>query len=191
LPLTDEKFEALLRWLNSNRELAGKEYEAIRNKLVGMFTAEGFSDAAALADETIDRVADRLAEIEAEYEGQPVRYFRGVARNIIFEERRRKEIPTDKLPERPTRNVDVTEEYTCLLRCLKFLKPKDRDFILDYHVYDGADKITNHLTMAEELGVSVIYLRVKAHRARISLEKCVLDCVERLKRNEKTVTNIM
>ena len=113
MPLTDEKFEALLRWLNSNREVVGEEYEAIRKKLVGMFTAEGFSDAEALADKTIDRVADRLAEIEVEYEGQPVRYFRGVARNIIFEERRRKEIATDRLPERPTRNADVSEEYTC------------------------------------------------------------------------------
>lgn len=182
MPLTDEKFEALLRWLNSNRDVAAGEYEAIRKRLIGMFTANELSDAEALADETIDRVGDRLADIVAEYEGPPLRYFRGVARNIIFEELRRKEIATDRLPERPTRNVDVSEEYTCLLRCLEFLKPKDRDFLLDYHVYDGADKITNHLLMAEELGVSVTYLRVKAHRARISLEKCVLDCVERLRK---------
>ena len=182
MPLNDEKFEALLRWLNSNREIAAEEYEAIRKRLIGMFTANGLSNAEALADETIDRVADRLADIEAAYEGPRVRYFRGVARNIIFEELRRKEIATDTLPERPTRDVDVSEEYTCLLRCLKFLKPKDRDFILDYHVYDGAEKIINHLVMAEELGISVTYLRVKAHRARISLEKCVLDCVERLRK---------
>lgn len=190
MPLTDKKFQALLEWLSSNREEAGVQYEMIRNGLISMFAAKGLTDAEGLADETIDRVADRLSEIEPEYEGKPFHYFRGVARNVIFEAWRRKEIPTESVPERPSRKLDVSEEYTCLLKCLKFLRSKDRDFILDYHVYEGADKITNHLVMAEEMNVTIANLRVKAFRTRSSLEKCVLDCVDRIRRNKNPSNGI-
>jgi len=182
LPLTNEKFDALLQWLNSNRKLAAHEYETIRKGLIGIYTAQRFPDAEGLADETIDRVADRLPEIGPGYEGKPVHYFRGVARNIIFEQVRRKERATDNLREPATWNHEVTDEYKCLLKCLEFLSSKERDFLLDYHVYDGAEKIANHELMAKELNVSLPNLRVKAHRARISLEKCVLDCVDSLSR---------
>ena len=146
-----------------------------------MFAAKGLCDAEALADETINRVADRLPEIGAEYDGKPVHYFRGVARNIIFEASRRKEIATDSVPERPTKQIDVSDEYNCLVRCLTFLSSKDRDLILDYHVYEGHDKVVNHLAMAEENNVSINNLRVKAFRIRERLEKCVRECLERLK----------
>lgn len=152
-----------------------------------MFAAQGFSDAEALADETINRVADRLPEIGPHYDGKPVRYFRGVARNLILEanRRRRREIATDSLPERPTKQIDVSDEYNCLVRCLTFLSSKDRDLVLDYHVYEGHDKVVNHLAMAEENQTSVSNLRVKAFRIRGRLEKCVLECLGNLnKRNE-------
>ena len=185
LPLTSEKLDVLLHWLGSDPNAAGTEYLTIQRGLIAMFAAEGFSDAEDLADETINRVADRLPEIRATYDGKPVRYFRGVARNIIFEAKRRKEIATDSPPERLTKPVDVSDEYNCLIRCLTFLASKDRDLVLDYHVYEGHDKVLNHLAMAEENETSVNNLRVKAYRIRERLEKCVRECLERLnKRNE-------
>ena len=185
MPLTSEKFDALLQWLGSDADSAGKEYVVIQKGLIAMFAAEGFCDAEGLADETINRVADRLPEIGADYEGKPVRYFRGVAKNIIFETKRRKEIATDSLPERPIKPLDVTEEYNCLVRCLRFLSSKDRDLILDYHVYEGHNKVVNHLTMANENETSISNLRVRAYRIRERLEKCVLECLEQLNtRNE-------
>jgi DNA-directed RNA polymerase specialized sigma24 family protein len=186
LPLTAEKFDAVLQWLDSDPIAAGSEYVSIQKGLIGMFAAQGFCDAEGLADETINRVADRLPEIGPNYDGKPVHYFRGVARNIIFEVKRRKEIATDLLPERPTKPLDVSDEYNCLLKCLRFLSSKDRDLILDYHVYEGHDKVLNHLTMAEEERISLSNLRVKTFRIRARLEKCVLECMEHLNmRNEK------
>jgi DNA-directed RNA polymerase specialized sigma24 family protein len=171
--------------LNSDPHAAGTEYLSIQKGLIAVFAAEGFSDPEDLADETINRVADRLPEIGPTYDGKPVRYFRGVARNIIFEAKRRKEIATDSPPERPIKPVDVSDEYNCLIRCLTFLASKERDLILDYHVYEGHDKVLNHLAMAEENKTSVSNLRVKAFRIRERLEKCVRECLERLKkRNE-------
>jgi DNA-directed RNA polymerase specialized sigma24 family protein len=186
LPLTCQKFDALLQWLGSDPDSAGKEYVVIQKGLIAMFAAEGFSDAEGLADETINRVADRLPEIGPDYDGKPVRYFRGVAKNIIFETRRRREIATDSPPERPAKPVEVSDEYNCLIRCLTFLSFKDRNLILDYHVYEGHDKVLNHLAMADENKTSISNLRVKAYRIRERLEKCVRECLERLnKRNEK------
>jgi len=184
LPLTKEKLNALLLWLNSDHKVACKKYEAIQKGLIGIFSAKGFPDAEGLADEAINRVTDRLAEIGPEYEGDPAYYFRGVARNIIFEVGRRKEFPTDRLPEHPTKPVEITDEYRCLMKCLKFVAPEDRELILDYHVYDGADKVANHITMAKELEITVNALRVKAYRIRVRLEKCVFDCLARNTRNE-------
>lgn len=180
LPLTKEKLEALLTWLNSDRQIACEKYEAIQKGLIGVFSAKGFSDAEGLADEAINRVTDRLSEIGPEYEGDPACYFRGVARNIIFEVGRRKEFATDRLPERPTKPVEISDEYRCLIKCLKFIAPDDLELILDYHVYDGADKVANHITMAEELKITVNALRVRAYRVRVGLEKCVLDCLDGL-----------
>lgn len=184
LPLNDEQFEALLNWLNADRDLACQKYRTIQDGLIAIFSAKGFVDAESLADETINRVVDRLPEIGPQYEGDPACYFRGVARNIIFEEWRRKEIATDRLPERPIKPAEVSDEYRCLLKCLKYVQAADRELILDYHVYDGANKIANHIAMAEELGITVNALRVRACRVRAGLEKCVRECLEKLIRNE-------
>ncbi len=185
MPLTSESFEALLKWLDSDREAAGQKYRIIQDGLIRIFASKGFSDAESLADEAINRVAKRLPEIMQDYQGEPVHYFRGVANKIILEARRRKEIATDRLPERPIEVKDVSDEYECLLRCLEFSPPDKRDLILDYHVYEGGDKIVNHEIMAEERHISVSALRVQAHRARVRLEKCVRECVEAIKRKRK------
>lgn len=182
LLLTGEKFEALLTWLDSDCEAAGREYTKIQRGLIGLFAAKGFSDAEGLADETINRVADRLPEIGPDYQGARVRYFRGVAHNIIYEANRRKEVPTDSPPERPTKQTDASDEYDCLLKCLQFLPYGEREFILDYHVYNGAEKIANHEAMAKEKRISVNTLRVQAHRLRARIEKCVLECVEQMRK---------
>lgn len=181
LSLTHDTFEALLQWLDSNRERAGRKYEVIRSGLIRIFVSKGFSDAESLADEVINRVAGRLSEIEPDYVGEPARYFRGVARKIILEAGRRKEIATETLPESTHTAAEPSDEHECLLRCLKFLSPEKRELILDYHQYEGSGKIENHRIMAEELRISENALRVQAHRTRLRLEKCVLECVENLR----------
>lgn len=191
MPLTGEKFHALLQWLNSDSTVAATEYMSIQRGLIAIFAAKGLCDAEGLADEAINRVADRLHEIGPDYDGKPMNYFRGVAKNIIFETNRRKEIATDSIPERPTKQIVVSDEYNCLVKCLAFLSSEERNLILDYHVYEGHDKVVNHLAMAEEIETSISNLRVKAFRIRERLEKCVLECVERLnKRNEKVPKSI-
>jgi DNA-directed RNA polymerase specialized sigma24 family protein len=140
-----------------------------------------------LADETITRVIKRLPEISDSYVGEPGRYFHGIARNIILEASRRKEIATDVSPVAGIRITNKSDEYECLMRCLQFLTPTKRELILDYHVYEGHDKIEQHKIMAAELGITKGALRLRAHHIRSELEKCVQQCLENLKKQTKDV----
>jgi RNA polymerase sigma factor (sigma-70 family) len=178
--ITQESFEALLAWLDPNREIAGQKYEAIRTGLVRIFVSKGFNDAEDLADLVINRVADRLPEIRGTYVGAPVNYFRGVARNVMREAWRRKEIATDVFPESLSHMTSTSDEYDCLLNCLKLLPSEKRELVLDFYVYDKRDKIAHHKRIAQELGITESNLRVRVHRIRNTLEKCVLQCINDL-----------
>ena len=149
--------------------------------------SKGFSDAEDLADETINRVIKRLPEIRDTYVGDPVRYFHGVARFIIREVGRRKEVLVDELPPLapPPPDVPNSDEYDCLQKCLRFLPSEKRDLILDYYIYDGRDKIKQHHNMANELGITDGALRGRAHQIRGNLENCIQQCIERMRANEK------
>lgn len=183
--INEESFESLLAWLDPNREAAGQKYEVIRAGLIRIFVSKGFSDAEDLADEAINRVMKRLHEIRDTYIGEPVRYFHGVARYIIRETGRRKEVAVDEVPVFSTKPDVHSDEYDCLLKCLRFLPSEKRVLILDYYIYDGRDKIAQHRNMATELGISEGALRGRAHHVRGNLEKCIQQCIDRMRENEK------
>lgn len=147
--------------------------------------SKGFSDAEDLADEVINRVMKKLPEIRDTYVGDPVRYFHGVARYIIRETGRRKEVAVDEVPVFSTEPDVHSDEYDCLLKCLRFLPPEKRDLILDYYIYDGRDKIAQHQQMASELGITDGALRGRAHQVRGNLEKCIQQCINLMRANEK------
>jgi RNA polymerase sigma factor (sigma-70 family) len=180
-----DDLDALLAWLDPERDIAAQKYETIRAGLIRIFAREGFSDAEDLADETIRRVSKKLPEIRDSYVGEPARYFRGVTRNLIRERYRRKEIPTDELPEPENKKINQSDEYECLKRCLQFLTREKRELILDFHVYEGHDKIEQHEIMAQELGISEGALRGRAYHIRAKLEDCVLKCIQSLRRETK------
>ena len=146
--------------------------------------SKGFSDAEDLADEAINRVMKRLPEIRDTYVGEPVRYFHGVARFIVREMIRRKEVAVEVVPVFSGENEVHSDEYDCLLKCLRFLPADKRELILDYYIYNGRDKIAQHRRMASELGITEGALRGRAHQVRGNLEKCIQQCIERMKANE-------
>lgn len=175
-------FDDLLDWLGPD---PGPQYEIIRAGLIRIFISKGFDDAEDLADQTIDRVVKKLPEIRNGYEGEKARYFYGVARNIIHEARRRREVTTDNLPEDLSPAPVRSDEYECLLKCLKLQLHEKRELIVDYYLYEGKDKIEHHRRMAEELGITTGALRTRAHHVRRDLEKCVRQCVSGLAEKQK------
>ncbi len=80
---TQEAFDQLLAWLNSDREQAGKKYEEIRKRLITIFTCRGCLIPEDLTDETIDRVVMKIPDLAGSYVGDPALYFYGVA-NMSF-----------------------------------------------------------------------------------------------------------
>jgi len=173
--LTQESFDALLAWLDPDREAAGRLYEEIRKRLIKIFTCRGCLDAEDLADETINRVTTKLDEITATYLGDPARYFYAVGNNIHHEYLRRKREPA---PPPMVANEETDQiEYDCLERCMEKLTPLNRDLVLKYYQDEKRTKIDNRRKLAEQLGIAANALRIRAHRIRASLQDCVLMCV--------------
>ena len=176
--LNQESFESLLRWLNSDREQAGKRYEDIRSRLIKIFSARGCAEPDLLADETINRVAKRVDEISQTYEGDPALYFYGVANKIHMEQLRKQrpiEIPPPPVPALD----DYEEEYVCLESCIGHLPARSRDLVLQYYEHEQQDKIAQHQHLADRLGIGLNALRIRAHRARQVLRKCIIKCLEK------------
>ena len=184
---TKEPFDALLEWLDPDRDKAGQRYEVIRAGLIRIFVARGLSDAEHYTDEAIDRVIKKLPEIRAGYIGDPARYFHGVARNIVLESGRRREVATDVLPQRVVPEPPRTDTSECLSKCLELLPRDKQELILDYHLYHGREKVVHHQQMASELSISEGALRTRAHHLRVNLEKCVNECVGYQGKNKSAV----
>jgi len=172
--LTKDSFDALLAWLDPNRESAACKYEAIRTRLVKLFVCRGCGESEDLADETIDRVARRLSDIQSSFTGDPARYFYGVANKIHLEYIRRRPLSTPP----PTENEPEDErEYECLERCMQKLSSSNRELVLQYYQEERSAKIDHRKRLADQLGIAVNALRIRACRIRALLFDCVQKCV--------------
>ena len=181
MTITQEQFDSLLTWLGNDRDVAGRKYETIRSGLVRIFVSRGFSDAEDLADETINRVMMRLRDIRANYTGEPALYFHGVARNVMRESNRRREVACCVIDGRIEPETESGEEYACLGHCLDRLPANKRDLILEYYLYEGHEKVEHRKQMAGQLKLSLGAFRSRAYQIRLSLENCMRQCALRKK----------
>ena len=178
-----EPFGRMLEWLDPAPERAAKKYETIRRGLVKIFASRGHADADDLADLTIDRVAQRAPE-SLEYRGDPAGYFYGVARIVLREQESSRAIATMLPPVLITsaRETEETEQaHQCLEKCLGHLSAADRELLLDYYRYEGKSKAANRRNLAESLGITLNALRLRTHRVRTHVSKCVTSCLEQAK----------
>jgi len=173
--LGQQDFDRLLSWLDRDRERAGILYERIRWRLVTILASRGCTLAEELADETIDRVARRIADIEQIYVGDKAIYFLGVMNNVHHEYLRR---PS------PTRLIDTSVDvatretiHACLDNCLETLAPYSRQLIERYYAADKKAKIDLRKVIARELGIRPATLRLRALRIREKLQSCIERCM--------------
>lgn len=180
--LTQDAFEELLVWLDPDRERAAMKYEAIRERLIRINMHRGCTVAEDLADKIINQVARKVHEIKDYYEGDPARYFYGVARNVLkdyFNNRPEEVEVTPELLSAPPEEPDESErEHECLETCLGELVPPDRELLLEYYRDDGGAKIAHHKEMAWERDISVNALRILVCRVRARFKRCMRDCLE-------------
>ena len=197
--MKSDHFENLLQRLDPDRERAGERYEDLRRRLVKFFQWNSCFPAEDLVDETLDRVAEKLAEVQVlDVAG----FAWGVAKHIRQESNKRSErvvqisdLPCgEHLPSRgATPEGSVQEEMEderrvrCLRLCLHRFSRQDREIFLKYHNVQG-DHTEYRSRLAAELGVSIGTLRVRINRLREKLERCLHNCMTaqgRTKNDEK------
>ena len=178
--LTPEAFGKFLRWLSEDDELAVREYQRIRTKLIRFFIHKGCTDADYLFDKTVDIVVAKVESCE-QYQN-PLAYSYGVARNVWHEDtRERKSVPLEvdvASPEHPDPKA-YELELQCLDHCLARLSPGDRDVVTLYHGQHGRDKIPVRRGLADGAG-GMNALRIRVCRIRKELRICVVECSKRL-----------
>ena len=174
--LRQEDFDRLLGWLDPDRERAGLLYEKIRWRLIAILASRGCALAEELADETIDRVSRRVADIQATYVGDRAIYFLGVMNNVHHEYLKRPPLP--RLVERED-DVNTTEQmHQCLDNCLNALAPHARQLIEQYYAENKRAKIDLRKLIARKLQINSSTLRLRALRIRTKLQECIHQCLE-------------
>jgi DNA-directed RNA polymerase specialized sigma24 family protein len=185
--VTQEAFDSLLNWLDDDRDQAGSKYEKIRVRLIKILTCRGCCEPDLLADETINRVTLKLGEIAQNYSGDPAHYFYGVAQKVHLEYlRKRPPVQESSLPGReasahtawPAESNELEHEYACLENCMDLLAPENRRLVLEYYREEKRAKIDHRKQLADQLGIAMNALRIRAHRLRNQLQQCVRNCVE-------------
>jgi DNA-directed RNA polymerase specialized sigma24 family protein len=180
-PPNQEEFDALLAWLDPDRDRAGVIlYEEIRVKLVKIMERRQCWAADELADETINRVSHKVKDIAPTYVGNPALYFYAVLRKVYQEWLRDPQpdpLPPDPLPE-PDPREDIERIHDCLQMCLKELDPADHGLILKYYEKDKGAKIDHRKELAESRGLTQNALRMRVHRINAVLYKCIVKCLD-------------
>jgi DNA-directed RNA polymerase specialized sigma24 family protein len=180
--VTAEEFNRLLAWLGGSPEAAARQYEIIRQGLITVFLNRRCPDAEDLADVTIDRVARKLEALAGNYEGDPTRYFYGVAKKVLLEYSKRK--PPPVAPGPVVEHDPQTEAYhDCLDACLDRLTPENRELILNYYGEKRRRKTDSRQKLQEQFSLKAGALRARTFRIRATLEKCVRQCLA-----EKSIT---
>jgi DNA-directed RNA polymerase specialized sigma24 family protein len=183
--LSESEFDKLLSYLHADRNQAEIIFEQFRDELVFYFQRNRCAQAEDKADLVITRVAAKLAQ---EQILDIRKYCYSVARRVLQEcwrEQGKSPIPLDDLPPslQMSVNPDVEERLReeardqermkeCMQKCLQGLEKEKRDLIKGYCLADDRGEL------AESLGVKLSILRVKIHRIRNGLKKCLANCMD-------------
>ncbi len=178
-PSTKREFDGLLRWLDPDRERAGQRYEEIRCKIILMLARRGCWEAEELADETMNRVGDKVVtEIGESYVGEQLHYFRAVAHKVHQEwwkDLRNCDYVRPMPPPDPPEEKERSSR--CLDGCMEHLSPDERELMIEYFRDDKRAKIDRRKKLAESRGVALNTLRMQVHRIKTALQRCVSNCL--------------
>src|SRR5687768_9610077 len=183
--LTQDAFDKLLLSFGDDRDSGGKKYLEIRNNLTRFFEWRGCPFPEDHADETINRIAKRVAE--GEQIQNPPGYAMGVARLLLLEivkGRQREQVAMNELTTTSSEIAadpdDGEERLGCLRHCLQGLTTENRQLITQYYEGEKSDKIQNRKKLVEKLGIPVNTLRMRALRLRDRLQVCLEDCLAKV-----------
>ncbi|MBL8208608.1 MAG: sigma-70 family RNA polymerase sigma factor [Blastocatellia bacterium] len=192
--LTVEVFDGLLVRLDADRDQASIKYEELRLSLITYFATRGAADPNELADETLNRVAYRLAEGQVIMVNNPIYYALAVARNIwreqlaqpfktvsltTFTDAPQVQVvsPEDLLLEFEQR-LRTDQKYDCFRHCLAQLSETDHVLLIEYYQGKGQANSKNRQALAQRFGLTLGSLRNRISRIRDRLSNCLQNCLE-------------
>lgn len=170
-----ESWQALLAALGSSPVEQARAYEALRERLLLFFRSRAAPATDRLADEVLNRLADKLAS-GIEVHRSVTALALGMAR-LVWLESRRQEVRDTGAAEQLRDPVAADDEQDAWLAaiedCLGRLESGDREQLLDYHRLRGRAKIAARKAMAERAGTTVNALRLRMMRLRRRLSECI------------------
>lgn len=185
--LTKEAFDKLLARLDPDPDKASEKFEVLFRKLERFFEWRNCPDPETHAWETIKRVCRKL--MQGQIIDDVIRYAYGVAKLVYLEilkklEREREALENMPPPAAPPDESQDSALLDCFESCLKKLLDKDRYLIIRYYQEEKGEKIKNRKQLAEEEGIPLNALRIRVHRIRQKLEKCIKKCLDRQTKGE-------
>jgi hypothetical protein len=177
--LTQESFDRLLQWLDPEPAQAARRYEEIRRSLVKFFECRACISPEEETDRCIDRVARKLGDGVEIVTDNRFLYFYGVALNVFQEYLRRSQARIEIPLPLPEETAHFQRRLACMEHCLALLPSQTRQLMIDYCTVEKASKKRERSAIAERLGVSLNNLRIRVHRVREQLERCVTVCLSR------------
>ena len=183
--ITKDDFEALLNWLSNDDEEAANEYEKIRGGLVRYFRYKGCSYCDELADETINRVARKIEQLDLSTGSKKSTICYGFAYNVFREylrdnENKNVQIENETTIEDKSKKyeVSVEKDFDCLEKCLSKLDIKQKELLTTYFSKEKSEKIILRKKIADELGITPNALHVRVYRIKNIVKKCIEKCNE-------------
>ena len=183
--LTQAAFARLLNWLDEGKDSSGQRYLEMRRRLHAWFDRKPCPNAEALADETLNRVARRLARTGEITGATPAQYCYITAKYVWLESSRQPQLVALEgadLPDSVAGQPDAPAREarsTCLENCLARLTEERRELMLRYFTGEERTRIAQRQVLAADLGLSANALSLRVFRLRARLEDCVKECLER------------
>ena len=153
--------------------------------MIRFFRFRGCADPLRLADETVNRVALKVADFDSPESVKVITYFYGFAANIYMEylretEKREVSLDSENLPAlKNLRTAEVLPnvEGDCLEKCLLKLLPEESSLVIEYYEKDKSEKFEVRRRLATTLNLKMPALHTKVFRLRNILRECIEKCV--------------
>ncbi len=175
--LTSETLEKLLDAFADDKTASATAYAELRDSLVRFFYLRGISDADAAADETLDRIPER---INSNTRADDVKFIAFSIAKFVFLETIRREQKQKAAADGFYQNRTApklpgeTDGFEPLRDCFKSLYERERALLSEYFADLPSDQLAAHRQqMADREQMDLNALRNRISRLRRRLDDCV------------------
>ena len=177
--LTSVTFAKLLNALSSDESEAAHLYTKLHASLIRYFQLKGLSEPEQSADETINRIPERINE---NTKTEDIRFIAFSVAKFVFLEKIRREKKQINAADSggygeaaaAVTHFDETDEFEPLRKCFNSLYEHERELLVNYFPDLPADELSaRRQKLADREGIDLNALRNRISRLRKRLEECV------------------